>query len=134
MHAFKVEFCLKSIFVICFISIIAAYFIEYILGHQPCNLCLMERIPYVLSLILIILNYIFIKNERFILLLLILLFAFSFIISFYHFGIEQGSHDPVVEGARFSPPLRLLPYYPESKLRCAIPYKHSYEHIYHPYP
>jgi disulfide bond formation protein DsbB len=61
-----------------------------VLGHQPCNLCLIERIPYGLGLILIILNYFLIKNERFIILLLILIFIFSLILSFYHFGIEQG--------------------------------------------
>ena len=81
---------LKIIFLISLISLISAYFIEYILGHQPCSLCLIERIPYVLSVILIILNYFLKKNEQFIILLLILLFSFSFILSFYHFGIEQG--------------------------------------------
>ena len=30
------------------------------------------------------------KNEKFIILLLIFTFSFSFLISFYHFGIEQG--------------------------------------------
>ena len=89
MHRFKIQAYLKIIFLISLISIISAYFIEYILGHQPCNLCLIERIPYGLSIILIILNYTFRKNEQFIILLLILVFAFSFIISFYHFGIEQ---------------------------------------------
>ena len=81
---------LKIIFLISLISLISAYFIEYILGHQPCNLCLIERIPYVLGITLIILNYFLKKNEQFIILLLILLFSFSFILSFYHFGIEQG--------------------------------------------
>ena len=81
---------LKVVFIISLVSLISAYFIEYILGHQPCNLCLMERIPYFLSVILIILNYFLKKNEQFIVLLLILLFSFSFILSFYHFGIEQG--------------------------------------------
>ena len=90
MHNFKIETYLKIIFLISLISIISAYFIEYILEHQPCNLCLIERIPYGLSIILIISNYVFRKNEKFIILLLILIFAFSFIISFYHFGIEQG--------------------------------------------
>jgi len=90
MHNFKIETYLKIIFLISLISIISAYFIEYILKHQPCSLCLIERIPYGLSIILIISNYIFKKNEKFIILLLILIFAFSFIISFYHFGIEQG--------------------------------------------
>ena len=90
MHNFKIETYLKIIFLISLISIISAYFIEYILEHQPCSLCLIERIPYGLSIILIISNYVFRKNEQFIILLLILIFAFSFIISFYHFGIEQG--------------------------------------------
>ena len=30
------------------------------------------------------------KNQKFLILLLVLTFAFSFAISFYHFGIEQG--------------------------------------------
>ena len=90
MHNFKIDTYLKIIFFISLISIISAYFIEYILGHQPCNLCLVERIPYGLSIVLIISNYTFIKNEKFIILLLIIVFTFSFIISFYHFGIEQG--------------------------------------------
>ena len=90
MHNFKIETYLKIIFLISLISIISAYFIEYILGHHPCSLCLIERIPYGLSIILIISNYVFKKNEKFIILLLILIFAFSFMISFYHFGIEQG--------------------------------------------
>ena len=90
MNSFKIETYLKIIFFISLISVISAYFIEFILGHKPCNLCLIERIPYVLSIILIILNYFFKKNERFIILLLCLIFVFSFIISLYHFGIEQG--------------------------------------------
>ena len=90
MHKFKIKIYLNFIFLICLVSIVSAYFIEYVLGHQPCNLCLIERIPYGLGLILIILNYTLIKNERFIILLLILIFVFSLILSFYHFGIEQG--------------------------------------------
>ena len=90
MYKFRIKIYLNFIFLLCLISIISAYFIEYVLGHQPCNLCLIERIPYGLGLFLIILNYILIKNERFIILLLILIFSFSLILSFYHFGIEQG--------------------------------------------
>ena len=71
-------------------SVLSAFFIEFVLGHQPCNLCLMQRIPYGLSIFLIILNYLLRKNEQFVILLLILIFSFSFLISFYHFGIEQG--------------------------------------------
>ena len=90
MYKFRIKIYLNFIFLLCLISIISAYFIEYVLGHQPCSLCLIERIPYGLGLILITLNYILVKNERFIILLLILIFAFSLILSFYHFGIEQG--------------------------------------------
>ena len=90
MLNFKINFYLKIIFFISLISIFSAFFIEYVLGHQPCNLCLMQRIPYILGIILISLNYFFKKNEKFNILLLILIFSFSLIISFYHFGIERG--------------------------------------------
>ena len=90
MDNFSINTYLKIIFFISLISILSALFIEYVLGHQPCNLCLIQRIPYGLNIILISLNYFLKKNERFIILLLILVFSFSLIISFYHFGIEQG--------------------------------------------
>ena len=89
MTNLKVEFYLRLILIISLVSIISAYFIEYALGHQPCNLCLIERIPYGLSIILITLSYFSKKNEKFIILLLILTFFFSFAISAYHLGIEQ---------------------------------------------
>ncbi len=90
MHNYQINLYLKIIFLISLISIISAFFIEYVLGHQPCNLCLIQRIPYGLSIFLIILNYFLKKNEKFIILLLMLIFSFSTLISFYHFGIEQG--------------------------------------------
>ena len=90
MANFKTEFYLKLILIISLFSIISAYFIEYVLGYQPCNLCLIERIPYGLSIILITFSYFSKKNEKFIILLLILTFFFSFAISAYHLGIEQG--------------------------------------------
>ena len=90
MLNYSINTYLKIIFFISLISILSAVFIEYVLGHQPCNLCLIQRIPYGLSIILITLNYFIKKNERFIIILLVLIFSFSFIISFYHFGIEQG--------------------------------------------
>ena len=93
MYNFKIKTYLQITFLIGLISILSAYFIEYILGYQPCNLCLIERIPFGLSVFLLILNYILRKNEQFIILLLILIFAFSLIISTYHFSIEQGFLD-----------------------------------------
>ena len=90
MLRIKINTYFKIILFISIISIISAFYIEYILGHQPCNLCVIERIPYGLSIILIFVNYFLGKNEKFIILLLILVFSFSLLISFYHFGIEQG--------------------------------------------
>ena len=90
MFKFKVEFYLKTIFIFSAIALSFAFFIEYILGHQPCNLCILERIPYGLSLVLISAIFIFRKNEKFFILLLIITFIFSLAISFYHYGIEQG--------------------------------------------
>ena len=90
MFNLKAETYLKIIFLFSFIALISAFFIEYILGHQPCNLCLIERIPYVLSIIIIMAIFLIKKNQKFLVLLLIVTFIFSFAISFYHYGIEQG--------------------------------------------
>ena len=90
MPNYKIDTYLKIILFISLISIISAFSIEYLLGYQPCNLCLIQRIPYGLSIILIILNFFIKKSTQFIILLLILIFSFSFVISFYHSGIEQG--------------------------------------------
>ena len=89
MNNLKAEFYLKTIFIFSLIALISAYFIEHILGHQPCNLCLIERIPYGISIILIITIFTLKKNEKFFVILLILTYIFSFAISFYHYGIEQ---------------------------------------------
>lgn len=70
--------------------IITAYSIEYLLGYQPCYLCIIERIPYILAIIILILNYKFKKDQIFYSILLLLVFSFSFLISVYHLGIEQG--------------------------------------------
>jgi len=90
MFNLKAETYLKIIFLFSFIALISAFFIEYILGHQPCNLCLIERIPYGLSIIMITAIFLIKKNQKFLVLLLIVTFIFSFAISFYHYGIEQG--------------------------------------------
>ena len=90
MLNFSINTYLKIIFFISLILILSALFIEHVLGHQPCNLCLMQRIPYGLSIILIFLNYFLKKDQKFVVMLLALIFSFSFFISFYHFGIEQG--------------------------------------------
>ena len=90
MLNFNIQSFFKIVLIISVFSIVSAFYIEYILGHQPCNLCLIERIPYILSIFLIVLNHIFIKKDKFLIILLFITFVASFIISIYHFGIEQG--------------------------------------------
>ena len=90
MFDLKVNSYLKLVLSVSIISLISAYFIEYFLGYQPCNLCLIERIPYWLSIILIIGSYIVKSNQKLLIILLATIFAFSLIVSIYHFGIEQG--------------------------------------------
>ena len=72
------------------LALIAAYFIEHVLKHQPCNLCLIERIPYFFSVIFILIFLFTKKFEKPILIILSLIFFFATLIAFYHFGIEQG--------------------------------------------
>ena len=81
---------IKFIFLVSIIALVSAFFIEYVLGHQPCNLCVLERIPYLLAIIVVLLNYKFIQCEKFFILLLIIIFFAGTILSLYHLGIEQG--------------------------------------------
>ena len=90
MSEIKNKNILNIIFLFSIFALLTAYFIEYILGHQPCNLCLIERIPYILTILIISLIYIFKKNEKIYIILLSLIFISATLISFYHFGIEQG--------------------------------------------
>ena len=81
---------IKIIFLVSILALASAFFIEYILGHQPCDLCIFERIPYLLAIIIILLNFKFNQFEKFFILLLTIVFLFGAILSLYHLGIEQG--------------------------------------------
>ena len=81
---------LNLILFVSFVALLSAFFIEYVLGHQPCNLCILERIPYVIAIVIILLNYKFSQFEKLFLVLLIIVFLTATILSVYHFGIEQG--------------------------------------------
>ena len=81
---------IKLIFLVSIIALVSAFFIEYVLGHQPCNLCVLERIPYLLAIIVVLLNYKFIQFEKFFILLLTIIFLAGTALSLYHLGIEQG--------------------------------------------
>ncbi|MDC0922045.1 disulfide bond formation protein B [Candidatus Pelagibacter sp.] len=81
---------IKLIFLVSIIALVSAFFIEYILGHQACNLCILERIPYLLAVILILLNFKFNQFEKFFILLLTIVFLVGTFLSLYHLGIEHG--------------------------------------------
>ena len=81
---------LFAILAIISLTTISTLIIQHWLGHEPCKLCLYERIPYFLSILLII-KIIFIeKYKKITLLILFLVFMCSTVLAFYHFGIEQG--------------------------------------------
>ncbi|MDC3184860.1 disulfide bond formation protein B [Candidatus Pelagibacter sp.] len=79
-----------GIFLISFIALISAYFIEYFLGHQPCNLCVYERIPYFLAILIVLIYSKYNKLEKYLILSLAIIFLIATILSLYHLGIEQG--------------------------------------------
>jgi|TARA_B110000967_G_scaffold168543_1_gene177534 disulfide bond formation protein DsbB len=90
MSAIKNKFTLNIVLILSVFILITAYFIQYILDHKPCNLCLIERIPYLSAIILIALIFVLNKYEKIISLIVGLIFIFGAVVSFYHFGIEQG--------------------------------------------
>ena len=81
---------LNSLIFLSFIALSFAYFVEFVLGHEPCNLCKIERIPYIGSIILISFLIFTSKWEKIILSIILLLFIFGSVTSIYHVGIEQG--------------------------------------------
>ena len=69
--------------------ILSAIYIEYILKVPACNLCLYQRIPYYLSIL--ILFYIVLNKSTNIILIIslaILMFV-NIVLSIYHVGVEQ---------------------------------------------
>ena len=81
---------LNGVLAFSILSLSIAYFIQYILGHKPCNLCLIERIPYLSAIILVALIFIVKRFEKIFSGIILIFFIFGGIISFYHVGIEQG--------------------------------------------
>ena len=84
------KFILNGILAFSILSLSIAYFVQYILGHKPCNLCLIERIPYLSAVVIISLIFIIKKFEKAFAVTILLFFIFGSLISFYHIGIEQG--------------------------------------------
>ena len=78
------------ILVISIIALFFAFIVEYILGHQPCNLCLLERVPYALSILTIIFYSKINFKKKNLSIILAIFFIIGAFLSIYHLGIEQG--------------------------------------------
>ena len=68
---------LNGILAFSILSLSIAYFIQYVLGHKPCNLCIIERIPYIAAIILISLVFILNKYQKIISSLILIFFIFG---------------------------------------------------------
>ena len=76
---------------ILFYSLLAIFFalyVEHVLGYKPCKLCLYQRIPYIVSIFISFVGYNYFKNDK-ILILIVIIFSISVLISGYHYGIEN---------------------------------------------
>jgi len=90
MPKIKNKMILSLILLFSIFALMAAYFIQYVLKHQPCNLCLIERMPYIFSIIVTSICLFTKKFEKLSLIILSLIFFSATLIALYHFGIEQG--------------------------------------------
>ena len=84
----------QSILILSLISLIFAYFVEYVMNIAPCPLCLYQRWPYFLLIILSILGLLFSGKRRIILKLFILIFFIASFLAGYHSGVERGVFKP----------------------------------------
>ena len=89
------------IFIYSIIAILSAIYIENVLGYLPCKLCIYQRIPFVVAIFICFLGYNYFKSDK-ILIVLILLFALSAVVSGYHFGIEKGFFMEIINCANNS--------------------------------
>tara|TARA_B100001029_G_scaffold139397_1_gene118686 strand:- start:586 stop:1062 length:477 start_codon:yes stop_codon:yes gene_type:complete len=76
------------IFFYSLLAIFFALYIEYFLGYKPCKLCLYQRIPYIIAIFISFIGYNYFKNDK-ILILIIIIFLISILVSGYHYGIEN---------------------------------------------
>ena len=76
---------------ILFYSLLAIFFalyVEHVLEYKPCKLCLYQRIPYIVAIFISFVGYNYFKNDK-ILILIVMIFSISALISGYHYGIEN---------------------------------------------
>ena len=65
-------------------AILAALFMQYVLGHAPCKLCTYQRIPYYIIIFLGLVTFFFPKIIKISFILLGLLLMAEFFVSNYH--------------------------------------------------
>ena len=80
------------IFFISLISIISALYIEYVLKYQPCKLCIYQRLPYLTAIFVSFIGFNYSSNDK-ILIVTMMIFTLSALLSGYHFGIENSIFD-----------------------------------------
>ena len=89
---------IKNFFIIVFtislFSLAAALYVEYILNFKPCILCIYQRIPYAIALLISLIAF-FNGNKRTLLIILGLTFVASVLLSGYHVGIEKVIIEPI---------------------------------------
>ena len=81
---------LISLLMLITLILISAFLIEYGLGYKPCKLCIYQRIPYFVAILLILTMLFATSYQKIALFILFLTFLASASLAFYHFGIEQG--------------------------------------------
>ena len=69
--------------------IIFALVSEYVYAYQPCSLCIQQRYPHVLIVVLCLIIFTLKKKNSTIYALNILLIGISIILAFYHVGVEN---------------------------------------------
>ena len=82
------------VFTISFFSLAAALYVEYFLGFKPCILCIYQRVPYAIALLISLIAF-FNGNKKTLLVILGLTFLASILLSGYHVGIEKGIVEPI---------------------------------------
>ncbi len=93
MYRFLNNNLIALFFSISIIILFSAYFIEYGLGYEACNLCLIGRIPYFFVIAFSLIFFFFKKRKKTILIFIFISFVSSVLIAFYHVGIERGFFD-----------------------------------------
>ncbi|MBM3579404.1 MAG: disulfide bond formation protein B [Alphaproteobacteria bacterium] len=73
-------------------ALVFAYILQFVFDYQPCILCLYQRLPFFIIIVLSACGLILFSSERLVkiaVVFCIILLAVNVAISFYHFGVEE---------------------------------------------